>query len=232
MSPDEQKRAVGRAAIEHVENGMTIGLGTGSTAKHFVDALGEKVADGWIVKGVPTSEQTARQAESLGIPLISLDEVTHIDVTVDGADELDAKLRLIKGGGGALLREKIVAAASNKIVTIADASKFVDVLGAFPLPVEVVNFGCGTTLRRLIDIGRAHNLDTHDLDFRMAGEIAFKTDGGNLIADCAFKAIQDPEALARDLSDCPGVVDHGIFLGLSSLAILGTGEGVRVIKPE
>lgn len=233
MSAEDQKRQAGEAALEYVANGMTIGLGTGSTADHFMRALGSKVAGGWIVKGIPTSEQTSRLATDLNIPLVLLDDVTHIDVTVDGADEIDAQLRLIKGGGGALLREKIVASASHKIVTIADESKLVRTLGAFPLPVEIVNFGSGTTLKNLMEIGKSHGCDIHRIQVRQSGEDqAFKTDESNLIVDCAFGKIEDPERLAMDLNACPGVVDHGLFIGLSSLAILGTDDGIRVVEAK
>jgi ribose 5-phosphate isomerase A len=230
MSGDEQKKRAGEAAMEHVADGMTLGLGTGSTADYFVKALGAKVAAGWQVRGVPTSEKTAELAESLNIPLVSLDDVSQIDVTVDGADEIDGKLRLIKGGGGALLREKIVASASRKIITIADESKLVETLGAFALPVEIVDFAPQRALMEIARIAEQSGCAGFEVDLRddQWGE-PFVTDGGHFIADCACQAIPDPEALAGALNAHPQVIEHGLFIGLSSLAILGTDTGTRTV---
>ena len=210
---------------------MRLGLGTGSTAWHFVDLLGEKVRNGFDVLCVPTSEVTAEQARSNGIPLSDLDTLDRLDLTVDGADEIDPALNLIKGGGGALLREKIVAAASAEMIVIADASKVVPALGRFPLPVEVNRFGLGATRRAVRRV-----LDRHGAqgELRLRGEEtgqAFVTDGGHLILDAFFGRISQPEALSKDLLDIPGVVQHGLFLGMCSKAYIATPNGVeRLLK--
>ena len=233
MSPapvqDEAKRRAAQAALVGIEPGMKLGLGTGSTAAIFVDLLGERVKEGLDVLGVPTSEATRVQAERLGIRLATLDEEPHLDLTVDGADELDSELRLIKGGGGALLREKIVAAASDRMIVIADASKRVATLGAFALPVEVVRFGLRAT-RDMVEGLAAEVGAEGPIAVRMtkAGE-PFVTDGGNLILDCAFGRIPDPELLAAVLQTIPGVVEHGLFIGLADIALIGTASGVDVI---
>ena len=198
MSAENQKRAAAEAALVHVHDGMKLGLGTGSTARPFVDAVGRLVAEGLNVTCVPTSEATADQARGLNIPLSTLDETPHLDVTVDGADELDAQLRLIKGGGGALLREKIVASASDEMVVIADGSKRVDMLGAFALPVEVVQFGASVTADRVRAILRELDL-TDEVRQRQTDNAPFITDGGNFIYDCPIGQIPDPEALALAL---------------------------------
>jgi ribose 5-phosphate isomerase A len=219
----DPKRAAAERAASLVESGMRVGLGTGSTAALFVAALGERVRGGLDIVGVPTSEATRRQADSLGIRLTTLEETPELDLTVDGADELDDRLRLIKGGGGALLREKIVASASRRMVVIADASKRVDVLGRFPLPVEVVPFGLETTTRRIRALlgGAGPEIRLRRKD----GEI-FRTDGGNLILDLHLGAIPDPDSLAAELKTATGVVDHGLFIGLASAALIGGPEGV------
>lgn len=223
MTAEAQKRAAAEEALRHVEPGMSLGLGTGSTASIFVSLLGAARLD---VLCVPTSETTRRQAESLGIRLSTLDDTTNLDLTVDGADEIDGKLRLIKGGGGALLREKIVAAASRRMIVIADASKKVETLGSFPLPVEIVPFGLKSTLRK------AEQAVGGRVTLRMRGGCPFVTDNGNHIADCAIGRIEMPEQLASALTAVPGVVEHGLFLGMASLAILGTPEGVMILAPE
>src|SRR5262245_3237485 len=209
---------------------MRLGLGSGSTAARFVKVLGDKVAQGLRVLCVPTSEVTRVQAGGLGIPLTTLDETPRLDLTVDGADEIDAELRLIKGGGGALLREKIVATASDRMVVIADESKLVKTLGAYPLPVEVVRFGLLATMRLLEAI--AIEAGCHG-EVRLrpgVGDAPFVTDQGNLILDCAFGAILEPEVLSFALKRVPGVVEHGLFLGLADLAIVAGSSGVKLLR--
>lgn len=222
---DVFKGQAAERAMTFVRPGMRLGLGTGSTARHFVDLLGLSVRDGLDVVGVPTSEATYRQARALGVPLATLDEIPELDLTVDGADEIDVSLRLIKGGGGALLREKIVAAASRRMLVIADASKLVPQLGAFPLPVEVVPFGLAATRRRVERACAGLGL-TGAIALRQRGDENFVTDGGHYILDCAFGVIPDPEALAGALAFIPGVVDHGLFLGMASAAIVAGPQGV------
>ncbi|MEM7224240.1 MAG: ribose-5-phosphate isomerase RpiA [Pseudomonadota bacterium] len=222
-SIQEQKRAAAAASVALIEPGMTLGLGSGSTAAIMVELLGARVADGLEVVGLPTSEGTAAQARGLGIPLTTFDEVRHLDLTIDGADELDSQLRLIKGGGGAHLREKIVASLSARVVIIADSSKHVATLGAYALPVEVVPFAAPALLPKLADLGCAARIRTAD------DGAPFRTDENNLIVDCPFGAIQDPEALARRLDAMPGVVEHGLFIGLAERALIGTDDGVREI---
>ena len=232
MSADAWKRAAAEKALDYVTPGMKLGLGTGSTAAHFVDLLGKKVADGFDVVGVPTSEATKTQAEGLGIPLATLDEIPFLDLTVDGADELDNRLRLIKGGGGALLREKIVATSSERMLVISDFSKRVETLGSFPLPVEVLQFGLRATL---------HLIEVLSADAGCQGEIAvrkgpdgkpFISDNGHFIVDCSFGRIDDPEALDEALKFVPGVVEHGLFLGIADHAIISGPDGVIVLNAE
>jgi ribose 5-phosphate isomerase A len=226
VKAEELKRAAAARAVALVVDGMRLGLGTGSTAKHFVALLGERVRDGLTVVGVPTSEATRAQAAAEGIPLTTLDETPELDLTVDGADELDDELRLIKGGGGALLREKIVAAASRRMIVIADGSKRVPHLGAFPLPIEVVPFGLGATrvaVRRAIETAGASGA----LKLRIGPDgKAFVTDGGHYILDADLGRIPAPEALAVALAAVPGVVEHGLFIGLATGAILATDAGL------
>ncbi len=208
---------------------MRLGLGSGSTAVKFVDILGERVAQGLGVLCVPTSEETRVQAAGLAIPLTTLDDTPHLDLAIDGADELDKNLRLIKGGGGALLREKIVAAASGRMIVIADASKRVDTLGRFPLPVEVTPFGMRATRVLIEQMVREVGCDG-DIILRKAGPgNPFISDGGNHIFDCVLGAIADPEALGAALATVPGVVEHGLFLGLADTAIVAGPDGVEVI---
>ena len=227
MSIERLKRAAAEQALNLVKPGMRLGLGTGSTARHFVDLLGIRVAAGLNVIGVPTSEATRAQAESLSIPLTTLDETPELDLTIDGADELDSNLRLIKGNGAALLREKIVAAASKRMIVIADASKRVSQLGKFPLPVEVDPFGLESTRRAVIRAcgGR----DVVRLRRKPDGS-PLATDGGHFIVDCALGAIADPEGLSAALHAIPGVVEHGLFLGLCSTAYIATPDGVAVLE--
>ncbi|KQT49798.1 ribose-5-phosphate isomerase RpiA [Devosia sp. BK] len=226
---EDLKREAARRALEDVRPGMRLGLGTGSTARHFVDLLGERVAQGLDVICVPTSEVTAEQARGLGIPLSDLDRLGRIDLTVDGADELDANLNLIKGGGGALLREKIVAAASSTMIVIADSSKVVDTLGRFPLPIEVNRFGLGATRALVAETLKAHGAEgALKLRGEDKGEV-FVTDGGHLILDAFFGRISQPEALSRDLLDIPGVVQHGLFLNMCSKAYVAAPDGVKTL---
>ena len=225
---EKLKREAARRAVDLVRPGMKLGLGTGSTARHFVDLLGERVKGGLSIVGVPTSQATFEQAQALGVPLATLDEFPELDLTVDGADEVDASLRLIKGGGGALLREKIVAAASRRVIVIADVSKLVDRLGVFPLPVEVAPFGLAATRlqieRRAAKLGLAGAIELRQRD----GSV-FLTDGGHYILDCAFGAIAQPEDLAAELDTVPGVMGHGLFIGLATAAIIAAGDAIRVI---
>jgi ribose 5-phosphate isomerase A len=223
------KRQAAALALQEVHPGMRLGLGTGSTARHFVDLLGEKVRDGFDCLCVPTSEATHRQALDLGIPLSDLDTLERLDLTIDGADEIDGHLNLIKGGGGALLREKIVAAASDAMIVIADGSKLVQMLGRYPLPVEVNRFGLGATRRAIADVAALYG-DGPELRLRTdaAGE-SFVTDGGHLILDAFFGRISRPEALAQALLDIPGVVQHGLFLGMCKKAYVATADGVETL---
>jgi ribose 5-phosphate isomerase A len=222
------KRAAAEAALAEVRPGMRLGLGTGSTARHFVELVGARVQLGFACICVPTSEQTAAQARSLGISLTTLDETPHLDLTVDGADEITPDLTLIKGAGGALLREKIVAAASDRMVVIADTSKTVDVLGRFALPIEVNAFGLEVTTRAVAAVMKDAGAEGHPV-LRMRDGKAFVTDGGHLILDALFGRISAPEALALALSGIPGVVEHGLFIGLCKRAYVAGSEGVRVI---
>ena len=227
---DALKRQAAATALEHVRDGMQLGLGTGSTAKHFVDLLGEKVAAGMKVIGVPTSETTRIQAEQCKIPLTTLDQIDRLDLTVDGADEIDGALNLIKGGGGALLREKIVACASARMVVIADDSKWVSALGRFPLPIEVVQFGLAATRRAVEAAAAAAGCAGPALLRRAKDGHAFVTDGGHWILDAAFGRIGDPKSLADRLDGIAGVVEHGLFIGLAHVAVLADANGVRVVE--
>ncbi len=229
--PDESsKRRVAARALAFVEDGMRLGLGTGSTARHFVDLLGERVRGGLDVVGVPTSERTRLQADGLGIRLATLDELPELDLTIDGADEFDPELRLIKGGGGALLREKIVAAASARMIVIADASKRVARLGGFPLPVEVNAFGLASTWRKVELAGEAVGARGIIALRRGPDGAPYLTDGGHLILDCRFDPIPDPEALADRLVAIPGVVEHGLFIGLASAVVTDGDAGTLVVE--
>lgn len=227
---DRLKREAAARALDYVRPGMRLGLGTGSTAAHFVDLLADKVKAGFQVVGVPTSEATRRQAESLGVPLATLDQEPSLDLTVDGADEVDPALNLIKGGGGALLREKIVASASREMIVIADESKFVERLGHFPLPIEIVDFGVPAILRAIEGaLAAADCAGPLALRHKADGHV-FVTDQGHVIADARLSAIPDAQALARRLADVPGVVEHGLFLGLARRVILAGPSGVRVVE--
>lgn len=228
MSADEQKRRAGQAAAERVEAGMIVGLGTGSTAAWFVKALAaRKLPD---LRCVPTSEATAELARELGLPLSTLEDTPRIDLTVDGADEVGPGLALIKGGGAALLREKLVWEASARCIVIADAAKVVKTLGRFALPIEVVAFGHKTTANRIADVLADHDI-AMPARVRQAERGLVRTDGGNLIYDAACGAIHDPARLADDLKLITGVVEHGLFLDLADEAIVGTDDGIEVLTP-
>lgn len=220
------KRAAAQAAFAEVRPGMRLGLGTGSTARHFVDILGAAVADGLECICVPTSEATAAQARDLAIPLTDLENLDGLDLTVDGADELDGALNLIKGGGAALLREKIVAAASARMIVIADAGKHVETLGRFPLPVEVNRFGLGGTTRAVQAIMDAHHAEGELALRRKADGNPLETDGGHLILDASFGRIADAKAVSDALWAVPGVVEHGLFIGLCHAAYIAGPDGV------
>jgi ribose 5-phosphate isomerase A len=226
MANQNEKELAGRAAAELVVAGNIIGLGTGSTAYFAVVALGERVKAGLKIIGIPTSVATAELASAVGIPLSTLDEHPEIDITIDGADEVDPQLRLIKGGGGALLREKIIASASKKMVVVADSRKLVPTLGRFPLPVEIIPFARTVLEKKITVLGAAVKQRTR------ADGSAFVTDEGHYILDCNFRKIADPPALARALSDMPGVVEHGLFIGIAKLALVGKGSSVIEIRPK
>lgn len=229
MNSDAMKRLAAAEAAGLVEPEMTLGLGTGSTAGHFIDLLGERVRGGLAVRGVPTSEDTRRRALAAGIDLVEPDETTVIDLAVDGTDEVDLRLNLIKGGGGALLREKIIASAARRFVVIADASKRVAELGAYPLPVEIDRFAFGLTVRRVREALAASNL-AGKLRLRMGREGApFLSDGGHYILDCALGRIHDPAGLEGALASIAGVVESGLFVGLADCVILGGPEGVETL---
>ena len=222
------KQCAAESAVALVENGMILGLGTGSTAKLAVDVLGKRVAGGLRITGIPTSEATDHQARSLGIPISTLDEHPEIDLTIDGADEVElGPLNLIKGRGGALLREKIVASASKRLVIIVDESKLVERLGSrFAVPVEVVPFGWTATARSLQALGAKITLRTS------ADSKPFITDGGHYILDCAFGPIASPAKVDSELNGIVGVVEHGLFLGMATQVIIAGKSGVKVLLPQ
>ncbi len=221
---DLEKAAAARASLSFVRDGNIVGLGTGSTAAYAVRFLGERVHAGLKIRGIPTSAQTKELAASMRIPLTTLEELQQIDVTIDGADEFDPQLRLIKGGGGALLREKIIASASRQVVIIADSSKQVAVLGKFPLPVEVIPFAQPLIARRITALGATVKLRQD------AKGGPFISDEGHHILDCSFGQIPDPPALARTLSDMPGVVEHGLFIDLATVVLVAKGENVTELR--
>jgi len=218
---EELKRRAGERAAEYVEDGMVLGLGTGSTTYHALVAIGRLVKRGYGLRGVPTSVATERLARELGIPLVGMDEVDGIDLTIDGADEVDPQKRLIKGMGGALLREKIVASASREEIIVVDEGKVVRKLGTRSmLPVEVIRFGHTLTVRRLGALGCVPHL--------RGGDTPYITDNGHLIYDCAFDGIEDPEELERTINSIPGVVENGLFIGLASKVIIATEDGIEI----
>jgi ribose 5-phosphate isomerase A len=224
MANDQEKEAAARASLKFVKDGQVVGLGTGSTAAHFIKLLGEQVKNGLRIRGIPTSDRSRELAASLGIPLTTLDECQEIAVTVDGADEVDPQLRLIKGGGGALLREKIVASATRQLVIVADATKQVEKLGKFPLPVEVIKFAEALVAKRIRALGAEVQL-RKDADGK-----PYLTDEHNHILDCRFGEIQGPDRLARELSDMPGVVEHGLFIGMASVVLFARGSEIVELR--
>ncbi len=230
MDVETLKRAAAARALEFVIPGMRLGLGSGSTAKHFVELLAARVHGGLDVIAVPTSEATHSEAERLGIPLTTLEAAPELDLTVDGADEIAPDLSLIKGGGGALLREKIVASASARLIVIADESKWVSALGGYPLPVEVVPFGLAASRRAVEAAAAAAGCPGPALLRRAPDGHAFVTDGGHFILDAALERISDPRALADRLDRIAGVVEHGLFIGLATAVVLGSAAGVRVVE--
>lgn len=230
MSADIAKINAAAAALDFVEDGMLLGLGTGSTAAHFVRLLGERVKKGLNVRGVPTSEATDKLAREAGVPLIPVDRVGALDLAVDGADEADGAFRLIKGGGAALLREKIIAGAAKHFVVIADETKMVATLGAFPLPVEVTPFGFTLTAQRIYGALKDTGCKNTDVALRQRDGKPVVTDGGNFVIDCQCKAIANPEALADALKRITGVVDHGLFLGMARTVIVGKAKGAEVLE--
>jgi ribose 5-phosphate isomerase A len=207
-----EKKEVGEKAVEYVKDGMVVGLGTGSTVFYTITALGQLVQQGLSIKGVPTSEQTKKLAIELGIPLVSFDEIEQIDVVIDGADEVDPELNLIKGGGGALLREKIIAASAKTFIVVADSVKNVDILGTFPLPIEVVPFGYEMTVKHIRELGGSPKL-------RQKDGTPYLTDNGNYIIDSSFQEITYPRELEKTLNLIPGVVDNGLFVGMADIFI-------------
>jgi ribose 5-phosphate isomerase A len=221
---DQEKRAAARAAAEWVEPGSVVGLGSGSTATYAIRFLGERVRDGLKIVGIPTSQKTKQFAEQLGIPLATLDEHPQIDIDIDGADEIDPQLNLIKGGGGALLREKIIASASQRFIVVGDSSKQVTRLGRFPLPVEVIPFAQGLIAKRIAALGAQVSLRGS------ATANLFVTDEGHHILDCTFGEIADPAALSEKLHAIPGVVEHGLFIGMAETAVIGKDDGVIQIR--
>jgi ribose 5-phosphate isomerase A len=229
MDQKQLKIEAARKALEHVSDGMRLGIGTGSTAEEFVRLLAEKVSTGLNVIGVPTSERTAALCRELGVPLSTLEETPELDLTVDGADEIDSELSLIKGGGGALLREKIVAAASARMIVIADNSKVVETLGSFPLPIEVNRFGLRATEIAVAAAAGKLGL-SGDIKLRMTGSQPFVTDGDHFILDASFGRIPDTRALSNALHAIPGVVEHGLFIGLASAAIVAGSDGIETIQ--
>lgn len=231
-NPAALKRAAAMRALDFVEDGMRLGLGSGSTAEAFLEVLAPRVKGGLRILGVPTSQRTAELARSLAIPLADLDSLASLDVTVDGADEADRAFTLIKGGGGALMREKIVAASSRKMIVIADASKLVAKLGRYPLPVEVDVFGHTTTAARIVRALEDLGYRQVPVAVRRRDGQPFKTDAGNLIYDCPLGAISDAGVLAEVLSAIPGVLEHGLFIGMASMLIIAGAAGIDVLTRE
>jgi len=226
MANESEKELAGRAAAKLVRDGDIVGLGTGSTAYFAVVALGERVKSGLKIVGVPTSVATADLARQFGIPLTTLDEHPEIDITIDGADEIDPKLNLIKGGGGALLREKVVASVTKKMVVVGDSTKVVPALGEFPLPVEIIPFARTVVERKIASLGA-----TTKLRMRPDGQ-PFVTDNGNHILDASFGKIADPAFVACSLNETPGVVEHGLFIGFARVALVGIGNSVEEFRPN
>ena len=221
---DSEKQAAARAAVELVESGNIVGLGSGSTATFAIQFLAERVRSGLKIVGIPTSQATKQLAEQLGIPLTTLDENPVIDIDIDGADEIDPQLNLIKGGGGAMLREKVIASASKRFVVVAESTKLVPHLGKFPLPVEVISFAETLVQRRIEALGAQVTLRK-----QKEGSV-YVTDEGHHILDCNFGKIADPAGLNAKLHEIPGVVEHGLFIGLAEMAFVGKDGGVVQVK--
>ena len=224
MANDAEKEAAARASLKYVHDGQILGLGTGSTATIAIRLLGEQVREGLKIRGIPTSIASRDLAAQLGIPLLTFNDAQQIDVTIDGADEFDPALNLIKGGGGAMLREKIVAFASRQVVIVTDSSKQVRLLGKFPLPVEVIGFAEPLIAKKISDLG-AKVVRRQD----KSGN-PYLTDEGHHILDCHFAEIPDPPALARILSDMPGIVEHGLFVGMVSVLLMAKGGEVEELR--
>lgn len=226
------KEEAAKAALDYVEDGMILGLGSGSTAELFIARLGERVKKGLRVRGIATSEMTRRAAEAAKVPLIPIDEAERVDLTVDGADEVEMRrFYLVKGGGGCLLREKIVAASSDHMVVIIDRAKVVRELGAFPLPVEVDPFGFTITAKKIFDALRSTLCRAAEVTLREGADAKpFVTDGGHYILDCAAGSIAQPRALAQALNAIPGVVEHGLFIDLARTVIVGEPDGVEILE--
>lgn len=231
--PNDAKRRAAAKALEFITPGMRLGLGTGTTAAHFIALLGERVAQGLDVICVPTSERTRTQAELYSIPLATIDAMPELDLTVDGADEFDPQMRLVKGGGGALLREKIVAMASKRMIVIADSSKSVPVLGKYPLPVEVNVFGLEVTRRMVLAAAKDCGCEGEVHLRKTPGGQAFVSDNGHYMFDCHFGAIAGPDRLAERLSIIPGVVEHGLFIGIATAVISAGPSGIEILgRPD
>ena len=224
MANDQEKQAAARASLKYVRDGQIVGLRSGSTATFAIRMLGDRVREGMKIRGIPSSIASRDLAMQVGIPLITFDDAQQIDVTIDGADEFDPALNLIKGGGGAMLREKIVAFASRQLIIVTDSSKQVPVLGKFPLPVEVITFAEQLIAKRISDLG-AKVIQRHDKSGK-----AYVTDEGHHILDCHFGQIPDPVALARTLSDMPGIVEHGLFVGMTSVVVMAKSGSVEEFR--
>ena len=232
MDSLELKKAAAAKAVEFVEDGMKLGIGTGSTANEFIRLLAERVKAGLHITGVATSKRSEKLCRDLGIPVATLDETPHLDLDIDGADEIDPHLALIKGGGGALLREKIVAFASSQMLVIADSSKLVKTLGAFPLPIEINPFGLEATREAIIKVADRLEL-VPNIKLRARDDKTFVTDGGHFILDASFGRISDPERLSKALFSIPGVVEHGLFLNLAKKSVVAMANGeIKVLEPS
>lgn len=226
MANDQEKTEAARAGLRYVHDGQIVGLGSGSTATIAIRLLAERVRDGLKIRGIPTSIASRDLAMQLGIPLVTFEEYQEIDVTIDGADEFDPHLNLIKGGGGAMLREKIVASASKRMIVVTDSSKQVGALGKFPLPVEVIGFAEPLVAKRISDLGArvVRRVDA-------VGK-PYLTDEGHHILDCHFGRIEDPPALNAELCDLPGIVEHGLFVGLASVVLMAKEGAVQEFRPS
>ena len=230
MDSLQLKKAAAAKAVEFVEDGMKLGIGTGSTANEFIRLLALRVKEGLKVTGVATSERSEQLCRELGIPVASLDEMPSLDLDIDGADEIGPKMALVKGGGGALLREKIVAFASARMLVIADQSKLVKILGAFPLPIEVNPFGLEATKLAIVDVAKSLGL-SGNISLRVKNNKTFVTDGGHFILDASFSRISDPESLSNALFSIPGVVEHGLFLNLANKSVVAMANGeIKVLE--